>query len=140
MSTLTGKNIRLWLDHVQAQFVDISKGVVSVETVFSEEESHVRFKGETGIGTKLSETRSSNDEAHQHNRKADIRQRYFNLLADRLQPYDSILLLGPGTAPHELKNVMADSPHFKGKAVALEACDYITENQLMAKVLKHFGH
>ncbi|MFN8299893.1 MAG: hypothetical protein U0T75_12360 [Chitinophagales bacterium] len=138
MSTHTGKRVGIWLDHVQAQFVDISKGLVTIETAFADEPPHMHFKGETGIGTKISETRSSNDEAHQHNRKMELRQHYLKMLANRLRDYDVILLLGPGTAPHELRNKLQADPYFKDKIITLEACDYITDNQLMARVLKHF--
>lgn len=140
MGTHTGKRVGIWLDHVQAQFVDISKGIVTVETAFADEPPHMHFKGEGGIGTKISETRSSNDEAHQHNRTEELRQHYFKMLADRLRDYDVIFLLGPGTAVHELRNKLQADLHFKDKLITLEACDYITENQLMAKVLQHFGH
>ncbi len=138
MKEITGKRIGLWLDHTKAQFVDISNGIPMLETMFPEEPPHLKFAGETGIGTKISETRSGNDEAHHHNHDQDMLHRYFKLLANRLKSYKHIYIIGPTTAGRELKNMLDADPHFRGCSITLESCDYLTENQLTALVKKHF--
>jgi hypothetical protein len=138
-STKTDKKIGVWLDHSKAHFIDISMGPVSVETAFSNQESEVRFKGESATGTLLGNNRSTHSEYHKHNREREITGEYYRMLSDRLKNYDNILLFGPTSAKDELYNKLSADKHFTSKTVKVEPADQLTENQMIAKVKKFFS-
>ena len=137
MTTKLKTQIGIWLDHSQAHFIDANKGPAIVETTFADERLHEHFKGETGSGTKLGPTRSTNDEHHKHNIERNITQEYFQVLADRLKHYDDIYLFGPTSAKDELYNILKADKHFSDKTINVAGCDKLTENQMVANV-KHF--
>ena len=135
----TGKRIGIWLDHAKATLSDLSKGAVVVETVFSDKESEVRFKGETGDGTLLGNNRSTNNEHHEHNRSVEIMDVYYRILADRIRHYDDILLFGPTGAKDELYNRLNADKHFAFKNIRVEMADKLTENQMIAQVKEYYN-
>lgn len=137
MNTASNKRIGLWLDHSQAHFIDISKGPAGIETTFADARQHEHFKGETGTGTKLSNTRSTDNEHHVHNIEREVLNRYYKVLAGRLKNYDDIYLFGPTSAKDEFHNFIKADKAFEKKTVNVESCDKLTENQLVARV-KHF--
>ena len=139
MKNNTAKKVGVWLDHAQAHFIDFSKGPASVETAFSEKESQMRYRGETGTGVQLGNNRSTNTEHHQHNREQELMHEYYNMLSDRLKNYDDIFLFGCGTAKDELYNKLKADKHFAEKIMNVRAADYLTENQMVAEARKFFN-
>ena len=135
----TDRKIGLWLDHNKAHFIDLSSGLVSVETAFSDQESEVRYKGEAGTGTLLGNNRSTNNENHKHNREREIMDEYYRMLIDRLKKYDDIFLFGPTSAKDELFNRIKVDKHFDLKVINAEPADQLTENQMVAAVKKFFN-
>jgi len=133
------KRIGIWLDHTKAHFIDLSKGITVVETVHSDKESEVRFKGETGNGISLGNNRSTNNENHVHNRQQQIIQGYYQILSDRIKNYDDILLFGPTGAKDELYNKLSADKHFANKVIRVESADKLTENQMVAQVKQFFN-
>jgi len=133
------RKVGVWLDHAQAHFVDLSKGPAIVETAFSDQESQLRNKGESGTGNKLGNYRSTNNENHRHNREKELKHEYFKMLSDRLKNFDDILLFGPTTAKDELHNVLKADKQFNGKKIDVKAADQMTENQMVAEVKGWFG-
>jgi peptide subunit release factor 1 (eRF1) len=139
MKTNFDRKTGVWVDHSQAHFIDLSEGPAIVETVYSDKESQVRFKGETGGGTQLGNKRSTNSEHHTHNREQEIMQEYYHLLMDRLKNYDDIFLFGSTTAKDELYNHLKVDKHFSDKIINVRSADHLTENQMVAEVKKFFN-
>lgn len=137
MNNQLSKKIGLWLDHSQAHFIDISKGPAIVETTYSDKRQYEHFKGEESTGTKLSNTRATNNEHHVHNIKQEVLHDYYKVLADRLKSYDDLYLFGPTSAKDELHNLLKADKHFADKTIHVEPSDKLTENQMVAQV-KHF--
>jgi hypothetical protein len=135
----TAKRIGLWLDHAKAHFIDISKGPEIVETAFSDQESELRYKGESGNGTLLGNNRATNNEHHKHNREKLIMDEYYRMLTDRLQHYDDILLFGPTSAKDELHNKLNADKRFKDKSITIAPADQLSEKQMVAKVKSFFS-
>jgi|SRR5579863_6544224 len=133
------RQIGVWLDHAKAHFIDLSKGPASVETAYSSIEPHERFEGETGIGTKLGNNRATNNENHQHNRRQEILDQYYEMLTDRLKNYEGILLLGSSTARNELYNRLMTDKHFSGKHIHVQPAEKLTENEMVAEVRRYFS-
>ncbi len=139
MNSNQDKKIGVWLDHSKAHFIDFSKGSVNLETAYSNQESQVRFTGESATGTRLGNHRSTNNEYNKHQREQGIKNEYFKMLADRLRSYDDILLFGPTTAKDELYNRLKEDKHFADKTINVRPAEQLTENQLMAEVKKFFN-
>ena len=133
------KRIGIWMDHTKAHFIDLSKGIVVVETVYSNKESEIRYKGESGHGTLLGNNRSTNNENHEHNRANDIMLEYYHVLSDRVKNYDDILLFGPTGAKDELYNKLSTDKRFVTKNIRVEPADKLTENQMVAQVKEYFN-
>jgi stalled ribosome rescue protein Dom34 len=134
----TARRIGIWLDHAKAHFIDISKGPAIIETVFSDKESEIRYKGESANGTLLGNNRATNNEHHKHNRERLIMDEYYRVLIDRLKNYDDILLFGPTSAKEELHNKLSADKHFANKAITIAPADQLTENQMVATVRDFF--
>lgn len=133
------KQIGVWLDHRQAHFIDISKRLAIVETAFSDQESHTRYKGEHGMGTSLGNHRSTNNEHHMHNREENSMNQYYDMIIDLLKQYDSILIFGPSNAKYELHNRLLGDKHFDTKVVVVKPAGHLTEPQMVAEVKAHFS-
>jgi hypothetical protein len=138
-TTKSGRRIGLWLDHNKAHFIDLSKGLVIVETVYSDKESELRYKGESANGTLLGNNRATNNENHVHNREREIMHEYYRVLIDRLKNYDDIYLFGPTSAKDELYNKLSSDKHFADKTINVASADQLTENQMVANVKKFFN-
>ncbi len=126
------------MDHSRAHFIDFTKGLPVIETVYSAQEEHLRFKGESGSGTKLGNYRSGNNENHLHNRGQQLKQEYYKVLSDRLKNYDDILLFGSTKAKEELYNQLKNDKLFEKKSITVKPADHLTENQMIAEAKKFF--
>ncbi len=131
-------NIGVWLDYTKAHLIDESRGKNIIETVSSEKESHLRFKGEGSNDMLLGNNRATNDEHHQHRREAERTKQYFEVLTEVLKKYDSILLFGPTTAKNELFNLLTGDKQFEGKTIHVETANKMSENEMMAKVTEFY--
>ena len=132
------KKIGLWLDHVDAHFIELEDGQELFETMHSGKESLLRIKGESGNGIKMGNYRSSNNEHQVQMRENEIRSNYYKIIAKRLQYFDEIFIFGPSTAKDELTNLLRENKHFDGKLIHTESSDHITKNQMIARVRAFF--
>jgi hypothetical protein len=132
------KKIGLWLDHADAHFIEIENGNEHFVTAHSGKESLLRFKGESGNGTKMGNFRSSNNEHHEQMREHEILSDYYKDIEKRLQNYDEIFIFGATTAKDELTNLLRENKHFDGKLIHTESSDHLTRNQMIARVRAFF--
>ena len=86
----------LFMDHAQAVLIDANEKRETVQSLIN---SHERVDDETGDGTRLGNFRSTNNESHKHNIRINKLNKYYKHLAQLLMPYNSILIMGPTTAP-----------------------------------------
>ena len=132
------KKIGLFLDHSEARFIDPENQSFS-QVVRCEVNGTERIPGETPIGGRVSKTHSTNNEHQEHNREQHALKSYYKQVAENLKSYDSIYLFGPTTARDELCNFIAKQNHFTGKQIVSEKADYMTDNQILAKVQRFFS-
>ena len=132
------KKIGLWLDHVDAHFIEIEDGQEHFETSHSGKESLLRIKGESGNGIKMGNYRSTNNEHRVQMRENEIMSDYFKDITNRLQNYDEIFIFGVSTAKNELYNLLRSNKHFDGKIIQIESSDQLTKNQMIARVCAFF--
>lgn len=126
----------LWIDHRQAVIVTFVGQAEVTKRIVSNMEKHVRY---SGASHPKDQTESHNDSAE------DIRDRRFD---DHLSTFydeviaclsnvDAILILGPGEARVELqKRLEAQEP--RGRIVAIEAADKMSDGQIAAQIRQHF--
>jgi hypothetical protein len=132
------KKIGLWLDHVDAHFIEIEDGQELFETIHSGKESLLRINGESGNGIKMGNYRSTNNEHRVQMRENEIMSDYFKDITNRLQNYDEIFIFGVSTAKNELYNLLRSNKHFDGKIIQIESSDQMTKNQMIARVRAFF--
>ena len=115
----------VWLDHKEAL-------IVTTEDHKNHGEFSVREKVHAGSHA------SSSRETNVHSGPNDAMHHYYKSVADKLKEFDEILLMGPGKAHEELKNILHSDKHFSTKKIINEAADHLSENQLVAKVKHHY--
>jgi hypothetical protein len=124
------KQAGLWIDHRKAVIVTISDAGEETHEITSNMEKHVRFTGGT---------------ASQDGSTEDVRDRQFgnhlNTFFDNviawIRDVETILIFGPGEAKGELEKRLNDKG-FKGKILAVETMDKMTDHQISAKVRERF--
>lgn len=134
----SSRQIGVWIDHSKSLFFDPQSEDERIETLYSGQESHERFRGEHGDGTRLGNFRSTDNEFHKNRREENITKTYYKELTEKLDHFDEIYLFGPGQARKELHNLLSDDKQFASKSISSEACDQVSENQLRAQVRRHF--
>jgi hypothetical protein len=134
-STQQTKQLGIWMDHASAKLVEQDGRVNEITSNISK---HERIPGESGDGTKLGNFRSTNNEFHKHNIEINELHSYFDQLYNALSTFNDIVIFGPSTAHDEFANYIIEKhKHFPGK-ITLAKTDYLTENQLVQYVKKHF--
>ena len=131
------KSIGVWLDHEKAYFIKPNKKDHHIEMIHATTVHNIA--GGEPIGIKLGNNRSTNNEYSQENKKHEHQKEYFKELTNKLKSYDSIFLFGPSTFKSELRNHLNDDKAFHDKFIETATADDMTENQMVAKVLEHFG-
>ncbi len=132
------KKIGLWLDHVDAHFIELEDDQELLESIHSKKESLQRIKGESGNGIKMGNYRSTNNEHQVQMRENEILSDYYKNIAKRLENFDEIFIFGASTAKDELYNLLRINKHFDGKLIHTESSDHITKNQMIARVRAFF--
>ncbi len=133
------KKTGIWLDHSVAHFIKIKNDKVVVESIHSEAENMMRIKGETGTGTKLSSTRSTNNEHNKHQREQKLLNKYYKQLEEEMDRYDIIYLFGPTTAKSELMNRIHADKRMKNKTFIVSSAQQMTFHQMVARAKEVLG-
>ena len=133
------KKAGIWLDHAVAHLIKVKNEKMVVENIFSGVETHLRYKGETGTGTKLGKTRSTNKEHGKHRREENQLNEYYKTLTDSIKKFDVIFLFGPTTAKAELLNWIRDKKSVSDKTFIVDSSEEMTFNQMVAKVKATLG-
>jgi hypothetical protein len=130
------KQIALWLDHEKAYLINPREAKSSFDTIHAQRET--KSPGEESGGTRLGNHRASNNEHHLHQREQNFTASYYKKIKERLETCDEVLLLGPGTAKKELRNLLMEDPAFRQMMITEKSADSMSEAQLRALVKQHF--
>ena len=137
MNTVKNKKaIGVWMDHAQAKLLHYEEENPIIEVIPSGFDSRVRFKGETKVGANLGDYRSTNNDAARHAKENQALKTYYKKLAEKLHPYNDILVFGPTSAHKEFFNVLMEDKAFEGKRITSKDADYLTRNELIYYVSK----
>lgn len=131
------KKIGIFLDHSVARFIDPDKGSIERE-IKAELSGHERIPGESTAGGKTGPLTSSNNEYNRHQREQRSLAGFYKEIASALNGYQSVYLFGPTTAGEEFRNYLTKLNHLHFQ-IDLEKSDYMTDNQLVARVKQHFS-
>jgi hypothetical protein len=120
----------MWIDHRKAFVVFISEGAEETEQIESGVEKRVRYSGHSA-----SEEGSADD---QRDRQFAFHlARYYDDVIAHIRNAESILLFGPGEAKGELKKRLV-TKRLGARIVGVETVDKMTDNQIAAKVRRHY--
>jgi hypothetical protein len=124
------KQAGLWIDHRKAVIVVITETGETIKEITSSMEKHVRFTGGTA-----SEDGSTEDVRDRH--LGNHLNRYYDAVIGWIRDVETIQIFGPGEAKGELEKRLKDKG-FRGRIIAIETVDKMTDPQISAKVREHF--
>jgi len=132
------KNTGIWIDHREAFLVTTEGETTSMEHVASGADSNLKPSGGwkaggTSVAQSIVKEKSA-EESRMHQYHA-----FFQQIIALLGDSDSIALFGPGEAKGELAKEIRSNHDLQNKITAVETCERMTENQLIAKVKAYFG-
>ena len=113
----------IWLDHREAKIFGISEDDFDATEIRDHRSAkHIHRKADhVGLG------------------KAGPPREYFAELAQALQPYRAILIVGPGTARNEFAGYLVEhDAKIRSRIWGIEAMDHPTPPQLLAAARKYF--
>jgi hypothetical protein len=123
------KEIGLWIDHRKAVIVIVSDEGEEVREIISHMEKHTRFSSGG------SEDGSSEDVRDRQ--FGDHLNDYYDQVIAAVRDGHSIQIFGPGEAKGELEKRL-ENEGLKGRVLAIEAADKMTDRQIAAKVRRRF--
>lgn len=133
MSTQVG----LWIDHRKATMVAVTEKGEETSEILSEVEKQLRRSGDSPMKGPYEALQVPADDSRQRARTGELNTYYDEVIA-HIRDADSILIMGPGVAKHELQKRM-EKNRLGAKVVGVETVDNLTEPQIVAKVRQHFA-
>ena len=124
------RQVGVWIDHREAFLVFIGEGVEAIQKIESGMEKHVRYSGRSAAA----EGSADNQRDRQFNSHLN---QYYDEVISHLGQAESIYLMGPGEAKGEFEQRLIGKG-YADQIVGVETVDKMTENQISAKVRKHY--
>lgn len=130
----------VWIDHRNALIVRPNNGDVELTTVPSALEPQHKSTGGKAKSRPFMHENAPSSASHSARASENAMGKYLSIVAQHVAQVSNILILGPGNTKELLRNLLAqeESPHHS-REIALEAAEQMTEPQLKARVLLHFG-
>ena len=113
----------VWIDHREARIFGLSEDEFDATEIRDHHSpKHIHRKADhVGLG------------------KAGPPQEFFAEIAEALQPYRAILIVGPGTARNEFAGYLVEhDAKLRSRIWGIEAMDHPTQPQLLAAARKYF--
>ncbi len=132
------KKTGIWIDHKEAILVALQDAQTTIERIESNAESHFRPSGGwKASGTNVAQSVSKEQTADER-RKHQLHAFYQEVIKAAGKT-DTFYILGPGEAKLELAKEIKKIKGQHEKIAAVEACDSLTENQIVAQVKSFFS-
>jgi stalled ribosome rescue protein Dom34 len=122
------KEVGLWIDRRRAAIVTVKDGDMEMRQVVSDIDKQDRSGGAQDFP----------EEDIMERRLENHLKKYYDEVISNIHDAQSILIFGPGEAKIELKKRI-DGKSFIGKKIHIETEDKMTDNQITAKVKRHFN-
>ncbi|MGB3311355.1 MAG: hypothetical protein WBG32_24155 [Nodosilinea sp.] len=131
------KQLGLWIDHRQATIVAIEDQGEGISEILSDVEKQLRRSGDSPLKGSYEALQVPADNSRQRALTGELNT-YYDEVIGQIRDADSILIVGPGAAKHELQKRLEEK-RLGAKVVGVETVDRLTEPQLAAKVRQHFS-
>jgi molybdopterin converting factor small subunit len=131
------KQVGLWIDHRKAAIVAVTEAGAETSEILSEVEKQLRRSGDSPMKGNYEALQVPADNSRQRARTGELNT-YYDEVITHIRDADSILIIGPGVAKHELQKRMEEN-RLGSRVVGVETVDNLTEPQLVAKVRQHFA-
>jgi len=129
--------VGLWIDHKNAIIVTLNQEKATTKIIECDIERHVHPSG----GGRSSTPYGPQDVVSESKWEGRYKQhfdRYYSDVIDYVRNANEILIFGPASAKDELKKAINKHKDLVGRIVGVEPADKMTQNQIVAKVRKHF--
>ena len=123
------RQVGLRIDHRQAVIVTVANEGEEIKRITSNMEKHVRFASGSSEDGSAEDMRDRQFENHLN--------RYYDDVIAVIRDADSIQIFGPGEAKGELQKRL-EGEELKGRIVAVDTVDKMTDRQIVAKVRQRF--
>ena len=123
----------IWIDHKEAVLVSIEGDQTVVQHVESGAESNLKPAGGWKAGGTVVAQAVFNEHTAEERRKHQYHA-FFVKVIELLGDSSKIVLIGPGEAKIEFAKELDKVTGLHTKVAGVEACERLTENQLIAKV------
>jgi hypothetical protein len=130
------KEIGLWLDHREAIIVILTDGGEEIKHITSSSGKHMRYSGSSHSKTPEGLKEVTAEDQRDRKFGNQLNKFYDDLIAS-IRDADSIQIFGPGEAKGELETRLKRE-EIKGRILAVETVDKMTDRQIAAKVREHF--
>jgi stalled ribosome rescue protein Dom34 len=128
----------LWIDHKKATIVTVTAQGEAISEVLSDVEKQLRRSGDSPLKGSYEALQVPADDRRQRALTGELNN-YYDEVIGQIRDADSILIVGPGAAKHELQKRLEDN-RLGTKVVGVETVDNLTDPQLAAKVRQHFAN
>lgn len=127
----------VWIDHRKALIVALTPDGERTTLITSKVEKHLERGGDSPMKGRYESRQVPADDSRQRALTGELNV-YYDAVIAGVRGFDELLLFGPGEAKGELhKRIL--KMKLKGRVVAVETEDKMTDPQIVAKVRKHFG-
>jgi hypothetical protein len=131
-------NYVIWVDQKKAIISSVdSNGSVSTETIKSDVQFQVRFKGETSSSTRLFSTTVDNQK-HAQNRHHNQLLAYLKEVEKRITKAATIIILGPADTKYELHKVLEKKKALQSTNVEIKTADKMKPTEVSAFLKARF--
>ena len=131
------KQLGLWIDHRQATIVTITEQGEEISEILSDVEKQLRRSGDSPLKGSYEALQVPADDSRQRTLTGELNT-YYDEVIEQIRDADSILIVGPGAAKHELQKRLEEN-RLDAKVIGVETIDNLTEPQLVAKIRQHFA-
>jgi stalled ribosome rescue protein Dom34 len=122
------REVGLWIDHKRAVIFSLSDEGAEIKRISSELNQQIRLP---------SGSQKKSAEVQKNNRFTGHLNSYYDEVISYIRNAESILIFGPGEAKNELKKKLGIEK-LQENIVGMETADKLTDNQIVAKVRRHF--
>jgi hypothetical protein len=131
----------VWIDSREAIIVRWQNGSAEVGRVESEVPAHRRATGHVRHDPAFRHGGGGSPQAAGEPHRLEHLKRFVAQVANRLEPGDDLLILGPGTVHERLERHLAhsDAHHGRHRHIASEASPPLTDRQLIARLRAFAG-
>ncbi|MGB3651109.1 MAG: hypothetical protein WBA41_07860 [Rivularia sp. (in: cyanobacteria)] len=130
--------VGLWIDHKKATIVAVTDRGEAISEILSDVEKQLRRSGDSPLKGSYEALQVPADDSRQRALTGELNT-YYDEVIEQIRDADSILIVGPGAAKHELR-LRLEKKRLGSKVVGVETVDLITEPQIAAKIRQHFAN